>query len=433
MDFNSINLSLNKIEFDIFSAEDFCLKVADGTHDSPKETEFGKKLVTSKNIIGGSLNLEKSYYISIEDYNEINKRSKVDQWDILLSMIGTVGEVALIKEEPDFAIKNVGLLKNNNEYDAKWIYYYLKSNLGQYQIKSRLRGTTQMYIPLKDIRKLEIPVPKNKDYQLKIIKILDTIDQKIDNCISLNDNLFNIASLLQTEWMVNFTPFKSEQFKSSAFGLIPENWEVGKLGDVIELLDSKRVPLSGQDRENMEKIYPYYGAASLMDYVEDYIFDGVYLLMGEDGTVVNDKGFPILQYVWGKFWVNNHAHILKGKNGFNVESLYLLLSKTNIQSIVTGAVQAKVNQSNLKSIEIIIPPIDVIEKFNNLIKPLFDTIRSNNDEIKKLQKLRDTLLPKLMSGEIDVSEINCDLKYEYNNLTLISQNNGVNMKTKIKL
>ena len=257
------------------------------------------------------------------------------------------------------------------------------------------------------VENLDIFVPP-LEVQIKIGKILSYFDEKIAINKKINKNLFNIASSIQTEWMINFTPFKSEKFKSSSFGLIPENWNVGKLGDVIELLDSKRIPLSGQQRENMEKIYPYYGAASLMDYVEDYIFDGVYLLMGEDGTVVDDKGFPILQYVWGKFWVNNHAHILKGKNGFNVESLYLLLSKTNIQSIVTGAVQAKVNQSNLKSIEIIIPPAEVMEKFNKLIKPFFDTIRSNNDEIKELQKLRDTLLPKLMSGEIDVSKINCD-------------------------
>ena len=92
----------------------------------------------------------------------------------------------------------------------------------------------------------------------------------------------------------------------------------------------------------------------------------------------------------------------------NCDSLYLLLSKTNIQSIVTGAVQAKVNQSNFKSIDIIIPPVEVMNEFNELIKPFFDAIRSNHDEIEKLQKLRDTLLPKLMSGEIDVSKINCD-------------------------
>ena len=176
------------LEFERSIAEEYCIKVADGTHDSPKEVDYGKKLVTSKNIIGGKLDLDKSYFISLDDFDEINKRSKVDQWDILISMIGTVGEVALITEKPDFAIKNVGLLKNNNEYKAKWLYYYFKSDLGQYQIKSRLRGTTQLYIPLKDLRKLEISVPKNHDDMIKIIKILDNIDKKIENNHNINNN-----------------------------------------------------------------------------------------------------------------------------------------------------------------------------------------------------------------------------------------------------
>lgn len=285
--------------------------------------------------------------------------------------------------------------------------YFLRSEfdrLGWFYTDSSIRGS----LDWSKFCSIEIPV-LDIDIQKKIVDIYQFFNDRIELKERINNNLFNIVSSIQTDWMVNFTPFKSNQFKSSSFGLIPENWNVGELGDVIELLDSKRIPLSGQERENMEKIYPYYGAASLMDYVDDYIFDGIYLLIGEDGTVIDDKGFPILQYVWGKFWVNNHAHIVKGKNGFNVDSLYLLLSQTNIQSIVTGAVQAKVNQSNLKSIEIIIPPVEVMKKFNDLIKPFFDTIRSNHDEIKKIQKLRDILLPKLMSGEIDVSEVKCDL------------------------
>ena len=83
-----------------------------------------------------------------------------------------------------------------------------------------------------------------------------------------------------------------------------------------------------------KKIYPYYGAASLMDLVDNYIFDGKYLLLGEDGTVVDDAGYPILQYVWGQFWVNNHAHILTGRLGYDVESLYMLFKQTPVKSIV---------------------------------------------------------------------------------------------------
>ena len=344
-------------------------------------------------------------YPSFELYTtSIKKVAKKSS--VLMSVRAPVGDLNIAKEDICIGRGVCGLQMKKG--DNEFLYYLLKANISH--LINKESGTVFGSINKNDIETFEVTLPEDFEDQMKILTILKNIDKKIEVCKDLNKNLFSIASSLQTEWMVNFTPFKSAQFKSSAFGLIPKDWNVGKLGDVIELLDSKRIPLSGQERENMEKIYPYYGAASLMDYVDDYIFDGIYLLIGEDGTVIDDKGFPILQYVWGKFWVNNHAHIVKGKNGFNVDSLYLLLSKTNIQSIVTGAVQAKVNQNNLKSIEIIIPPVEVMEKFNELIKPFFDTIRSNHDEIKELQKLRDTLLPKLMSGEIDVSKINCDLE-----------------------
>lgn len=212
----------------------------------------------------------------------------------------------------------------------------------------------------------------------------------------INNNLFEQAQSLFKSWFIDFDPFSNT---------MPEDWAIGTIGDIIEVYDSKRVPLSGSQRDKMDKIYPYYGATSLMDYVDDYLFDGIYLLLGEDGTVVDRYGFPILQYVEGKFWVNNHAHILRGKNGFSVETLYLLFSLTNIKSIVTGAVQQKISQSNLKKIEIIIPAKEILSNFDEIVQPIFAQIRNLRREIEKLKQLRDELLPKLMSGEIDVSDI----------------------------
>lgn len=111
-----------------------------------------------------------------------------------------------------------------------------------------------------------------------------------------------------------------------------------------------RKPLSSLERADMERIYPYYGAVSIVDYVDDFIFDGEYLLLSEDGIyVVDENGHPLLQHITGKFWANNHAHILKGKSGFNEDSLYLFLANTNMAPIVTGAAQPKINQANLKS------------------------------------------------------------------------------------
>lgn len=108
-------------------AKEYCIKVADGTHDSPKQSQVGKLLVTSKNIKDGRLDTLSAYKISETDFEDVNKRSKVDRWDLLLSMIGTVGEVCMISDEPDFAIKNVGLFKCGNEIRAKWLYYFLRS------------------------------------------------------------------------------------------------------------------------------------------------------------------------------------------------------------------------------------------------------------------------------------------------------------------
>ena len=211
----------------------------------------------------------------------------------------------------------------------------------------------------------------------------------------INDNLQQQAQALY-----------GKLFPYAIADVLPAGWRVGTVGEIVEIHDSKRIPLSGAQRAKMEKrIYPYYGAASLMDYVDEYIFDGKYLLLGEDGTVVDDAGYPILQYVWGKFWVNNHAHILTGKLGFNVESLMLLFKRTPVKSIVTGAVQPKISQANLRSIQVVIPPQPELDAFNELIHPMFDQIRQNQDQNKALAAMRDALLPKLMSGEVDISAL----------------------------
>ena len=223
--------------------------------------------------------------------------------------------------------------------------------------------------------------------QDKIVAILSSLDDKIELNRRINANLEQQAQALYKSWFVDDKK---------------DDWEEKRLDDIISIYDSQRKPLSGQQREKMEKLYPYYGAASLMDYVDNYLFDGIYLLLGEDGTVSDSEGFPMLQYVWGKFWVNNHAHILQGKNGFTTESLCILLKQTNVSSIVTGAVQPKISQANLKSVPIIMPPINLLNQYNDIIKPLFDQIRTNHNQIQQLSTLRDTLLPKLMNGEITV-------------------------------
>ena len=182
---------------------------------------------------------------------------------------------------------------------------------------------------------------------------------------------------------------------------VSENSHIFKFGDLVQLEDSERVPLNSRDRAARQGPYPYYGATGIMDHVDDYLFDGIHILLGEDGTVITGDGLPILQYVWGKCWVNNHAHILSPKADYSLEMLYLALRKTNITHIVTGAVQMKISQKNLNKLELVLPSPDAIP----LVDAIFEAYRNSVEESAHLSTLRDNLLPKLMSGEIDVSEV----------------------------
>ncbi|MBR1553267.1 MAG: restriction endonuclease subunit S, partial [Schwartzia sp.] len=277
------------------------------------------------------------------------------------------------------------------------LYFLLSSDSITESLSAIAEQSTSAYPSIKpsDIENLEISLPPLSE-QKQIATILKSIEDKIALNQQINKNLEKQAQTIYKAWFVDFEPFGGE---------MPTDWHTGTANEILEFHDAKRVPLSSAERIKMGKIYPYYGATSIMDYVDNYIFDGIYLLLGEDGTVITKDGFPILQYVDGKFWVNNHAHILTGKQGFSVEALYLFFGLTNVKHIVTGAVQPKISQANLKKLEVIIPPANILRKFDEIIQPMFEAIRNQRAENLRLAALRDALLPRLMSGEIDVSGI----------------------------
>ena len=308
---------------------------------------------------------------------------------VITGRYGTIGEVFYAAK--DFWPLNTTLfVEDFHGNDAKFIYYFLKTlEWSKFTSASAVPGINR-----NTVHKEIVSLP-DIETQRRIASTLSMFDEKIKINTEINDNLLDQAQTLY-----------KQHFPYSVQDDLPDGWRIGTVGEIIEIHDSKRIPLSGADRMKMEKkIYPYYGAASLMDYVDNYIFDGKYLLLGEDGTVVDDAVYPILQYVWGQFWVNNHAHILTGRLGFNVESLYMLFKQTPVKSIVTGAVQPKISQANLRSVQVVIPPEHNLKEYNDLVEPLFSLLRANEEECKSLAALRDTLLPKLMSGEIDVSAV----------------------------
>ena len=368
---------------------------------SPKENWQFVNYLDTGNITMNKID-EIQYINSAKDKLPSRARRKVKTNSIIYSTVRPNQlHYGIIKKQPDNFLVSTGFTVIDVNYDKAvpdFIYYALTKQEVTEQLQAIAEQSVSAYPSLKpsDIENLELMLPDKKT-QERIVAILSSIDEKIKENSAINNNLEQQAKALYKDWFFDFSPFSTE-------GNLPDGWHLGTVGDIIQLHDSKRVPLSGSERDKMEKIYPYYGATSLMDYVDNYLFDGIYLLLGEDGTVVDSLGFPILQYVYGQFWVNNHAHIITGKEGFSVEELYLFFSLTNIKSTVTGAVQQKVSQQNLKKVPAIIPSKEALSALDDLIQPIFAQIRNLRDENAHLADLRDTLLPRLMSGELDISD-----------------------------
>lgn len=347
-------------------------------------------------------------YISQERFNKIKQAYSVPrQGDILLTSVGTIGIPYMVRENEQFYFKDGNLTWFNNfskEIDNKYFYYWILSEVGKEALNSILIGTTQKALTIKDLKSLEISLPPLSE-QKRISSILSSFDNKIEQLKKQNNILEDIAQSIFKEWFVKYNfpnkdgkPYKDNNGKmiDSELGLIPEGWRVGKLGEIVKCFDSKRIPLSKEEREQRKGKYPYYGATEIMDYVNEYLFDGKYLLLAEDGSVQTNQGYPVLQLVDGKFWVNNHTHVLQGKEPFSTEYIYLLMKKFNITNIVTGAVQPKINKTNLLSLELLLPDRKLVQNFNKTNTFLFEKIFENSYNITNLTKTKTALLNKLL-------------------------------------
>ena len=168
-------------------------------------------------------------------------------------------------------------------------------------------------------------------------------------------------------------------------------FELRKLGDLIEIYNNKRVPLSAKQREGLEKIYPYYGAQGIVDYVDDYIFDGKYILIAEDGENLKSNNKSICTLATGKYWVNNHAHIIKGNDETNTDFLYYKLNSISFAPYITGSAQPKLNKENLLNIEIYIPSRKYQDKIARVLTLLDHKIQINNQINQELEAMAKTL------------------------------------------
>jgi len=165
-------------------------------------------------------------------------------------------------------------------------------------------------------------------------------------------------------------------------------WATVALGDAIDFFDSKRIPLSAMERAKRRGEFPYYGASGIIDWIDDYIFDGRYLLVAEDGENLNSRKLPVAFFAEGKFWVNNHAHIVRGKSDV-LDDVFLQqwLLHADIGGYITGSAQPKLSQANMKRIHIGLPPLPTQRKIAAFLSGYDDLIDNNKRRIKLLEEM----------------------------------------------
>ena len=365
-------------------------------------------------------------FIDKNAYNFLSK-SKLHGGEIIISNVGanvgTVFRCPKLKYKMSLAPNSI-MVKFSDSDD--FYYYWFNSPAGQFMLRTIITGSAQPKFNKTNFRDLLIPVPPIKEQQ-QIASILSSLDDKIELNHRINENLEQQAQALFKSWFVDFEPFKDGKFVDSELGMIPEGWKVGTIGDYskirsgfafksswwtnkgVKIVKIKNISSSGNlDMNDCS----YVSKENTLKAKEFSLKPGDLLIAMTGATIGKFCIVPILKeemYVnqrVGKFFLGEEP-ILK------VPFIYGLLKSENIISQIInkgqGSAQPNISANDIETISIILPPEDIISKYNELVSPYFSLLIKNLNECDYLANLRDTLLPKLMSGEIKLSEIETKL------------------------
>jgi len=341
--------------------------------------------------------------------------------------IGLLGSTAWIPESGKY-IQSQDIAKiicKEELLDKKFAYYLISSNMVKQQLSAAAQQTKIRHTSPDKIKDCTVWLPSLEE-QKQIGQLLFDLDRKIELNRAINHNLEAMAKQLYDYWFVQFDfpdengkPYKSnggEMIYSDALKkYIPKGWTYSPLRVLVDLEDFKRIPLSNAQRVERKGEFPYYGATGIMDYIDEFIFDYDILLLAEDGSTSDSNGFPVVQYVWGEVWVNNHAHIILPKDRAHLIYTYFLLKSIPVKMIETGSIQKKISQENLLGYKAINVPKQLIDIYTERIKPMWEQKKLATEEIIQLTKQRDELLPLLMNGQIKVGVERSRLNYDLSN------------------
>ena len=332
--------------------------IYDGTHKTPKYTASGVPFVSVQNIknLYGT-----NKYISPEDFKTY--KNKPRKHDLFMTRIGDVGTCAIVEDDRPLAYYvTLALIRINQQIAVPgFIRYLIESRFGKAELYKRtLIHAVPMKINLGEIGKVAVPIPcpdnpeKSLAIQSEIVRILDKF------------------SALTAELTAELTARKKQYayYRDTLFTFTGEI-VFKTLPEISENCDRQRKPITKGNRQ--AGVYPYYGASGVVDHVADYIFDGDYLLVSEDGANLLARSTPIAFSISGKNWVNNHAHVLKFNFAELQKYVEIYLNSIDLSKYISGGAQPKLNQDNLNRIPIPVPSDDEVKRIVGVLTK-FDTL-----------------------------------------------------------
>lgn len=375
----------------------------------------GKEIIAKQrgNAISNEL------FISRNRYEEIKARYGVPQQrELLLTSVGTLGVPYVIKEE-EFYFKdgNLTWFRHFNGLDVEYLYYWFLSPYGKNEINTKAIGSTQKALTIDSLSKFDIKIPANLDDQRRIASILSSLDRKIELNNKINADLEEMAQAIFKNWFVDFEPFKDGKFVDSELGMIPEGWKVGRLDEIADVVGgstpSKAKPeyytqkgiawLTPKDLSNHPAVYSSRGEIDITE--EGYNSTSTKLM--PKGTVLFTSRAPIgyISIAQNDICTNQgFKSLVPRKAGTCFLYCFLKYVTPVIENKSTGSTFKEASGSLMKSLQVIMPEQKVFEEFETIVSPLFARIESLEKENSRLSLLRDTLLPRLMSGELEVPE-----------------------------
>ncbi|MFP6029469.1 restriction endonuclease subunit S [Helicobacter pylori] len=366
--------------------------------DFQKGKSITKKAVTFGKVPVISGGRQPAYY-----HNEANRSGET----IAISSSGVYAGYVSYWDIPVFLADSFSVSPKQKTLMPKYLFHYLTTQQDAIHATKSTGGIPHVYS--KDLQNFLIPIPP-LEIQHEIVKILDAFTE-------LNTELNTELKARKKQYqyyqnmLLDFNDINQnhkdakmsvktypKRLKTLLQTLAPKGVEFGKLGEVCEILDNRRIPIAKNKRN--PGIYPYYGANGIQDYIDSYIFDGDFVLVGEDGSVINKDNTPVVNWASGKIWVNNHAHVLQTKNELKLKFLYFYLQTIDVSYCVAGT-PPKINQENLKKITIPIPPLEIqqeivkiLDQFSILTTDLLAGIPA---EIKARKKQYEYYREKLLT------------------------------------